>query len=109
GDEIIISGLEHHSNIVPWQFVCENQGAILKVIAVTDRGELDLEHYKALLSPKTKLVAVNHASNSLGTINPIKEIIDLAHAQGAVVLIDGAQAGAHLDIDVQALNCDFYC
>lgn len=109
GDEIIISGLEHHSNIVPWQFVCENQGATLKVIAVTDRGELDLEHYKALLSPKTKLVAVNHASNSLGTINPIKEIIDLAHAQGAVVLIDGAQAGAHLDIDVQALNCDFYC
>lgn len=109
GDEIIISGLEHHSNIVPWQFVCENQGAILKVIAVTDQGELDLEHYRTLLSPKTKLVAVNHASNSLGTINPIKEIIDLAHAQGAVVLIDGAQAGAHLDIDVQALNCDFYC
>lgn len=109
GDEIIISGLEHHSNIVPWQFVCDHQGAILKVINVTDRGELDLGHYKSLLSPKTRLVAVNHASNSLGTINPIKQIIDLAHANKAVVLIDGAQAGAHLTIDVQALNCDFYC
>lgn len=109
GDEIIISALEHHSNIVPWQFVSESKGAILKVINVTDSGELDLEHYKTLLSPKTKLVAVNHASNSLGTINPIRQIIDLAHAQGAVTLIDGAQAGAHLEIDVQALNCDFYC
>lgn len=109
GDEIIISGLEHHSNIVPWQFVCEDRGAILKVINVTDSGELDIEHYKTLLSSKTKLVAVNHASNSLGTINPIKQIIDLAHAHHAVVLIDGAQAGAHLEIDVQALNCDFYC
>ena len=109
GDEIIISGLEHHSNIVPWQFVCEDRGAMLKVINVTDNGELDIEHYKTLLSSKTKLVAVNHASNSLGTINPIKQIIDLAHAHGAVALIDGAQAGAHLEIDVQALNCDFYC
>jgi len=109
GDEIIISGLEHHSNIVPWQFVCESKGAILKVINVTDSGELDLSHYKTLLTSRTKLVAVNHASNSLGTINPIKQIIDLAHAHGAVVLIDGAQAGAHLEIDVQALNCDFYC
>jgi cysteine desulfurase/selenocysteine lyase len=109
GDEIIISGLEHHSNIVPWQFVCEDRGAILKVIRITDSGELDLEHYKTLLSARTKLVAVNHASNSLGTINPIKQIIDLAHAHGAVALIDGAQAGAHLEIDVQALNCDFYC
>jgi cysteine desulfurase/selenocysteine lyase len=109
GDEIIISGLEHHSNIVPWQFVCEDKGAVLKVINVTDSGELDIDHYKTLLSSKTKLVAVNHASNSLGTINPIKQIIDLAHASGAVALIDGAQAGAHLEIDVQALNCDFYC
>lgn len=109
GDEIIISGLEHHSNIVPWQFVCEDRGAILKVIRITDSGELDIEHYKTLLSARTKLVAVNHASNSLGTINPIKQIIDLAHAHGAVALIDGAQAGAHLEIDVQALNCDFYC
>lgn len=109
GDEIIISGLEHHSNIVPWQFVCEDRGAVLKVINITDSGELDLSHYKTLLTSKTKLVAVNHASNSLGTINPIKQIIDLAHAHHAVVLIDGAQAGAHLEIDVQALNCDFYC
>ncbi len=109
GDEIIISGLEHHSNIVPWQIVCEDHKAILKVINVTDSGELDIAHYKSLLSSRTKLVAVNHASNSLGTINPIKQIIDLAHANGAVVLIDGAQAGAHLEIDVQTLNCDFYC
>lgn len=109
GDEIIISGLEHHSNIVPWQIVCEDKKAILKVINVTDSGELDITHYKSLLSDKTKLVAVNHASNSLGTINPIKQIIDLAHVYGAVVLIDGAQAGAHLEIDVQELNCDFYC
>lgn len=109
GDEIIISGLEHHSNIVPWQFVCQDRKAVLKVINVKDNGELDLEHFKTLISSKTKLVAVNHASNSLGTINPIKQIIDLAHANHAVVLIDGAQAGAHLPIDVQALNCDFYC
>ncbi len=109
GDEIIISGLEHHSNIVPWQIVCDDRKAILKVINITDSGELDITHYKSLLSSKTKLVAVNHASNSLGTINPIKQIIDLAHVHGAVVLIDGAQAGAHLEIDVQSLNCDFYC
>lgn len=109
GDEIIISGLEHHSNIVPWQIVCEERGATLKVINVTDHGELDLNHFNSLLTAKTKLVAVNHASNSLGTINPIKTIIDAAHAIGAVVLIDGAQAGAHLEIDVQALDCDFYC
>jgi cysteine desulfurase / selenocysteine lyase len=109
GDEIIISGLEHHSNIVPWQIVCQDKKALLKVIRVNDQGELDIEHFKTLLSDRTKLVAVNHASNSLGTINPIKQIIDLAHAHHAVVLIDGAQAGAHLPIDVQALNCDFYC
>lgn len=109
GDEIIISGLEHHSNIVPWQFVCQDRKAILKVIHVKDNGELDIDHFKSLLSERTKLVAVNHASNSLGTINPIKQIIDLAHANHAVVLIDGAQAGAHLEIDVQALKCDFYC
>lgn len=109
GDEIIISGLEHHSNIVPWQFVCAERKAVLKVIHVKDNGELDIEHFKTLLSSRTKLVAVNHASNSLGTINPIKQIIDLAHLNHAVVLIDGAQAGAHLPIDVQSLNCDFYC
>ncbi|MBX2893816.1 MAG: cysteine desulfurase [Cyclobacteriaceae bacterium] len=109
GDEVIISGLEHHSNIVPWQMICEERKAILKVIPVTEVGELDLDAYKKILSDKTKVVAVNHASNSLGTINPIKEIITLAHQVGAVVLIDGAQASAHLQIDVQELNCDFYC
>lgn len=109
GDEVIISGLEHHSNIVPWQMICEEKRAILKVIPVTDIGEIDLEAYHKLLSAKTKIVAVNHASNSLGTINPIKEIIDAAHNVGAVVLIDGAQASAHLPIDVQELDCDFYC
>ncbi|WKZ61554.1 MAG: cysteine desulfurase [Cyclobacteriaceae bacterium] len=109
GDEVIISGLEHHSNIVPWQMLCEEKQAILKVIPVLENGELDLDLFKKLLSEKTKIVSVNHASNSLGTINPIKEIIDAAHEAGAVVLIDGAQAGAHLEIDVQELNCDFYC
>src|SRR6187549_1072251 len=109
GDEIIISGLEHHSNIVPWQLIAEERKAKIKVIPVTDQGELDIEAYKKLLSPKTKIVSVNHASNSLGTINPIKEIIALAHEVGAVVLIDGAQAGSHLEIDVQDLDCDFYC
>jgi len=109
GDEIIISGLEHHSNIVPWQILCEEKKAILKVIPITDEGELDIEAYKKLLSNHTKIVSVNHASNSLGTINPVKEIIELAHQSGAIVLIDGAQAGAHLEIDVQSLDCDFYC
>jgi cysteine desulfurase / selenocysteine lyase len=109
GDEIIISAIEHHSNIVPWQFVCERKKAKLKVIPVNREGVLDLEVYKNFLSPRTKVVAINHASNSLGTINPIAEIIKLAHRVGAVVLIDGAQAGAHLEIDVQKLDCDFYC
>lgn len=108
-DEIIISTLEHHSNIVPWQMVCEVNKAILKVIPVSNEGELDLEVFKQLLSSRTKIVAINHASNSLGTINPVKEIIRLAHEAGAVVLIDGAQAGAHIHIDVQDLDCDFYC
>jgi len=109
GDEVIISGLEHHSNIVPWQMICEEKKAILKVIPISVIGEIDLEAYHKLLSAKTKIIAVNHASNSLGTINPIKEIIDAAHNVGAVVLIDGAQASAHLPIDVQELDCDFYC
>jgi cysteine desulfurase/selenocysteine lyase len=109
GDEIIISALEHHSNIVPWQFVCEEKKAKLKVIPVTESGELKMDAFKSLLSSRTKIVAVNHASNSLGTINPVKEIIRLAHEAGAVVLIDGAQAGAHLAIDVQDLDADFYC
>jgi len=109
GDEIIISGLEHHSNIVPWQILCEEKKAVLKVIPVNDNGDLDIVTYKELLNSRTKIVAVNHASNSFGTINPIKTIIELAHKVGAVVLIDGAQAGAHIEIDVQALDCDFYC
>jgi len=109
GDEVIISGLEHHSNIVPWQMICAERGAILRVIQITDTGEIDIEAFKKILTSRTKLVAVNHASNSLGTINPIKEIIKLTHDAGAVVLIDGAQAAAHLDIDVQDIDCDFYC
>lgn len=108
GDEVIVSTIEHHSNIVPWQLICEERKAKLKVIPVNESGELKMESYKSLLSPKTKIVSVNHASNSLGTINPVKEIIRLAHEAGAVVLIDGAQAGAHLNIDVQDLDCDFY-
>lgn len=108
GDEIIISGLEHHSNIVPWQMLCEEKGITLKVIPVNDRGELDMEVYDQLLSEKVKLVSVNHVSNALGTINPVKEIIAKAHAVGAVVMIDGAQATSHLDIDVQDLDADFY-
>lgn len=109
GDEIIVSGLEHHSNIVPWQLAAQQYGAVLKVIPVTDSGELDMEAYARLLGSKTRIVAVNHASNSLGTVNPVSLIIQQAHAVGAKVLIDGAQAAAHLDIDVQRLDCDFYC
>jgi cysteine desulfurase / selenocysteine lyase len=109
GDEVIVSGLEHHSNIVPWQIICEEKKATVKVIPVSTEGELDINAFRKLFSGKTKIVSVNHASNSLGTINPIKEIIKIAHEAGAVVLIDGAQAGAHLPIDVQDLDCDFYC
>ncbi len=108
GDEVIISALEHHSNIVPWQMICEERGAVLKVIPVDDRGNLIMEEYEKLLSSRTKIVAVNHVSNSLGTINPVEQIIDLAHQYGALALIDGAQAVAHLDIDVQQFDCDFY-
>ena len=109
GDEIIISAIEHHSNIVPWQMACEQSGAILKVIPVLDSGELDMDAYRDLLNEKTKLVAVNHISNALGTINPIEEMIPLAHKKGALVLIDGAQAVPHAKVDVQDLNADFYC
>ena len=109
GDEIIIAELEHHSNIVPWQMLCERKGAVLRIIPVNDRGEMDLGAYKNMLSNKTRMVATNHASNTLGTINPVEEIIQLAHGHGAVVLIDGAQAAAHLPIDVVALDADFYC
>ena len=109
GDEIIISELEHHSNIVPWQLCCEQSGAKLKVIPLKENGELDINEFEALLSSKTKLVAVSHVSNSLGTINPIKKIINLSHAVGAKVFIDGAQAAAHISLDVMNLNVDFYC
>ncbi|WP_020599947.1 cysteine desulfurase [Spirosoma panaciterrae] len=108
GDEIIISTMEHHSNIVPWQMLCEEKGCILKVIPVNDNGELLLDEYEKLLSEKTKFVSCVHVSNALGTINPVKTIIDKAHAVGAVVLIDGAQASSHLELDVQALDADFY-
>ena len=107
-DEIIISTLEHHSNIVPWQILCQKTGAQLKVIDVKENGELDFEHYKQLLNSKTKLLAIGHISNALGVINPIKQMIGLAHQVGAVVLVDGAQAMPHLKIDVQDLDCDFY-
>ncbi len=108
GDEIIISHLEHHSNIVPWQMLCEQSGALLKVIPINGKGELSLDAYRSLLSAKTKWVAVNHISNALGTINPVKEMIALAHEVGAKVLIDGAQAAPHLQIDVQDLAADIY-
>ena len=108
GDEVLISGMEHHSNIVPWQIIAEMTGATLKVIPVDEKGELMMEEFYQLLSGKTKIVSVVHASNSLGTINPVKEMIDAAHKVGAVVLIDGAQSTVHLDIDVQELNCDFF-
>ena len=108
GDEIIISTLEHHSNIVPWQLLCERSGAVLRVIPISDAGDLDLDAYRDLLSERTRLVAVGHVSNALGTVNPIREIIDLAHDNGTPVLIDGAQAIPHMPVDVQALDCDFY-
>ncbi len=108
GDEVIISTMEHHSNIVPWQMLCEERGARLRVIPINDDGELLLDEYEKLLSPRTKLVSVVHVSNSLGTINPIKRIIETAHAQGVPVAIDGAQAAPHLRLDVQDLDCDFY-
>ena len=108
GDEIIISAMEHHSNIVPWQMLCEEKGCLLKVIPVNDAGELILEEYEKLLSERTKFVSCVHVSNSLGTVNPVKTIIDKAHEVGAVVLIDGAQASSHLELDVQALDADFY-
>ena len=108
GDELIVSALEHHSNIVPWQMLCERTGAILKVIPMNEEGELLMDAYDTLLSDKTKLVFCNHVSNALGTVNPIKKIIDAAHKVGAAVLIDGAQAAPHIKADVQALDVDFY-
>lgn len=108
GDELILSAMEHHSNIVPWQMLCERTGAVLKVIPMNQTGVLEMDAYKALLSEKTKLVFVNHVSNALGTVNPIDEIIKEAHAIGAKVLLDGAQAAPHIKADVQALDVDFY-
>tara|TARA_B100001245_G_C22883911_1_gene425195 strand:- start:1078 stop:2313 length:1236 start_codon:yes stop_codon:yes gene_type:complete len=108
GDEIIISSMEHHSNIVPWQILCQEKGAILRVIPVNDLGELLLDEYERLFTDKTKLVSIVHQSNALGTINPAKEIVDIAHGHGVPVLLDGAQAIAHLEVDVRELGCDFY-
>lgn len=107
GDEIIISTLEHHSNIVPWQMLCEETGAILRIIPINDAGEILFEEFEKLLSPKTRLVSIVHASNALGTINPVKKVIEAAHSVGAKVLLDGAQSTSHLQIDVLDLNCDF--
>lgn len=108
GDEVIISEMEHHSNIVPWQIICEEKSAVLKVIPVNDNGELDMDMFKKLLSNRTKMVAIVHVSNSLGTVNPVEEIISAAHKVGAKVLVDGAQSTVHLDINVQEMDCDFF-
>lgn len=108
GDEIIISTLEHHSNIVPWQILCEEKGAVLKWIPINDRGELIIEEYERLLGPRTRMVAVAHISNTLGTINPIRQIVEIAHKAGALVLVDGAQGAAHARVDVRAMDADFY-
>lgn len=108
GDEVIVTGMEHHSNLVPWQMMCERSGAVLKFVPVSDEGELILEEYEALLNDKTKLVAVSHVSNTLGTINPVAEMIKSAHGVGAQVLVDGAQSVPHMKIDVRDLDCDYY-
>ncbi len=108
GDEILITHMEHHSNIVPWQILCEQTGAVLKVVPISDAGELEMDRFAELLGDRTKLVSVVHVSNALGTVNPVQEIIDMAHAQGVPVLVDGAQAVPHIPVDVQALDCDFY-
>jgi cysteine desulfurase/selenocysteine lyase len=108
-DEVIVSGMEHHSNIVPWQLACEQVGARLRVIPFSDEGVLDMEVYQTLFNSHTRMVAVNHVSNTLGTVNPIQEIVRIAHSHQVPVLIDGAQAVAHMPVDVQELGCDFYC
>ncbi|HWD36437.1 MAG TPA: cysteine desulfurase [Casimicrobiaceae bacterium] len=108
GDDVVISGLEHHSNIVPWQLVCAQTGASLKVVPVNDAGEVEMDAYERLLGPRTKIVAFTHVSNALGTITPIERVIRLAHDAGAIVVVDGAQAIAHVGVDVRALDCDFY-
>jgi cysteine desulfurase / selenocysteine lyase len=108
GDEIIIAGLEHHSNIVPWQMLCEETGALLRVIPIDDRGDLLLDEYAKLLNPRTRMVAIGHVSNALGTINPARQIIEMAHSAGALTLVDGAQAVPHMKVDLQELDADFY-
>jgi len=108
GDEILITAMEHHSNIVPWQILCQQQGAVLRVAPMDDQGELLLDEFERLLNPRTRLVAVTHVSNALGTINPVQQIIEKAHRRNVPVLLDGAQAAPHLKVDVQALDCDFY-
>ena len=108
GDEVVITGMEHHSNIVPWQMLCDEKEARLRIVPITDSGELDLEAFESILSPRTRFVSVVHMSNSLGTINPVRRIIDLAHRHGAPVLLDGAQAAPHLQVDVRDLGCDFF-
>src|SRR3954471_892424 len=108
GDEVLISWLEHHSNIVPWQLICEQTGARLRVAPINDAGEVEISQYAAMLSPRTRIVAVSHVSNALGTVNPVRQMIEQAHAAGAVVLVDGAQAAPHFAVDVQSLGCDFY-
>ena len=108
GDEIVISAMEHHSNIVPWQMLCEEKGALLRVIPINDRGELEFDQFEKLLNNRTRLVAVSHVSNALGTINPVREIVRAAHAWNVPVLIDGAQAVPHMKVDVRSLDCDFY-
>ena len=108
GDEVVISEMEHHSNIVPWQMICEQQGATLRVVPISDSGEFRLDAYERLLNERTRMVSVTHVSNALGTITPVTEIVRLAHDRGIPVLIDGAQAVAHMQVDVQALGCDFY-
>jgi len=108
GDEVLITAIEHHSNIVPWQMLCEETGATLRIVPVNDAGELRIDEYEKLLTPRTKIAAFGHASNALGTINPLRRIIDAAHANGSLVLVDGAQGAPHIPIDVQQLDCDFY-
>ncbi|MEZ6927813.1 MULTISPECIES: aminotransferase class V-fold PLP-dependent enzyme [unclassified Aeromonas] len=108
GDEIVLSTLEHHANIVPWQLIAQRTGAVIRVIPLDERGDLDLAAYRAMLGPRTRLVSVAHVSNALGTVNPVKEMVAAAKAVGALTLIDGAQAVAHLEVDVQAIGCDFY-
>jgi cysteine desulfurase/selenocysteine lyase len=108
GDEVLITAMEHHSNIVPWQVLCEQQGATLRVAPMDDNGQLQWDNFERLVNARTKLVSVSHVSNALGTVNPIREIVDLSHRYGAAVIVDGAQAAAHTSVDVQQLDCDFY-